>query len=482
MVLVKDILRNIDVGSSVAEHDKLLENYFVETEPFRAVVEDRDDVVAGDKGTGKSALYRILSQRYGRLQELNDVEVVSAFNPVGMPVFQRLEENEVLNEVDYIKVWKSYFLALAGNWILEFADGDYTDDMERLDRILSDVGLRTHDDTPAGVFKKVVSWIGRNFRVKSAEGEAKLGPAEIRAQVEFAIDSGRAQVNSLDHDDALRLLESTLKDMSVKIWLTLDRLDEAFQSRPTLEQPVLRALFRAYLDMQEFDFVKVKLFVRRDLFRRIIGKGFVNLTHVNSRKIEIVWDDADLYSLLHRRLVENRQAMSMLALDSNEPDAVFSALFPAQVDPGDRKPNTWTWILGRISDANGVKPPRNLIDLMLKAREAQLRQEDREPRKYEKGVPLITSDSLKQGLIALSEERVEDTLLAEAGEFSDVIELFRGSKAEHNDETLRELLGEDYLEKIKYLKTMGFLGAAGVNYKIPILFRSGLSITQGKAF
>ena len=50
-----NLIRKLYLGSSVAKFDTALQKYFVETEPFRALVLDRTDVVAGDKGTGKTA-------------------------------------------------------------------------------------------------------------------------------------------------------------------------------------------------------------------------------------------------------------------------------------------------------------------------------------------------------------------------------------------------------------------------------------------
>lgn len=97
--------------------------------------------------------------------------------------------------------------------------------------------------------------------------------------------------------------------------------------------------------------------------------------------------------------------------------------------------------------------------------------------------PLLSKpDSLKRGLEALSNQRVEDTLLAEAGEAAEDIEMFRGGKAEHNAETLENLLGPGYDDKVRLLQQFGFLEPAGANYKIPMIYRYGLEITQGKAF
>ena len=73
---IKTLLNQLEVGSAVAEFDNELERYFVETPTFRALVEDKVDVIAGDKGTGKTALFRILSKRYTQLRELDKVEIV----------------------------------------------------------------------------------------------------------------------------------------------------------------------------------------------------------------------------------------------------------------------------------------------------------------------------------------------------------------------------------------------------------------------
>jgi hypothetical protein len=54
---VRDALRQLNLGNSVAEHDTALERYFVETETFRQLVQDERDVIAGDKGTGKTVLF-----------------------------------------------------------------------------------------------------------------------------------------------------------------------------------------------------------------------------------------------------------------------------------------------------------------------------------------------------------------------------------------------------------------------------------------
>ena len=210
----------------------------------------------------------------------------------------------------------------------------------------------------------------------------------------------------------------------------------------------------------------------------------MNLTHVNDKKLEIIWDEEDLLHLLCRRVRQNPVFLAETSSSEFTDEKVFDVLFPEQVDVGERKPRTWTWIMGRVRDGNDVKSPRNLIDLVKNAQLAQLRKEDREKREFD-GEPLIESEALRRALKQLSETRVNDTLLAEAGVFSPLIEKFRDSKSEHNIESLAGLLGlspQDVRKEVKPLVELGFLEEIGQNYKIPMLYRDGLDITQGKAF
>ena len=490
---MKNILRALDLGSSVAEFDDSLEKYFVENDAFRALVSDKVDIVAGDKGTGKTALYRVLQRRYAQLPELRGIEVIAGFNPVGNPVFQRLVQEQALSEGQYTSVWKTYFLSLAGNWLLEIAGDDHSDQFRELSAMLTRTGLRSKDDKPETVFSKLLNSIKSALvkPIKSAQIEFTLsetGIPIIIPKVAFGKDEAHEsnENREVSHEKALRLLDSCLKEFGYAVWIVLDRLDEAFQGFPIVEVPALRALMRTYLDLLEFKNVRLKIFVRRDLFRRIIGSGFVNLTHINARKTEIVWDEADLLNLLCRRIRDSQQVLDLLDVKGISDDGLFYRVFPSKIDQAARKPTSWNWMMARIRDGNNIKPPRNLIDLSKMALEEQLKAEGRAPRAFTPSEPLIAGDSVRRALGKLSTQRVEDTLLAEAGaEMSPLIQKFRGAKAEQNLSSLEHQLGmtgESLQTAIRGLMTIGFLEEIKSSWKVPMLYRDGLDITQGKAF
>jgi hypothetical protein len=302
-------------------------------------------------------------------------------------------------------------------------------------------------------------------------------------RLEFNPDEKQGE-QKVSVEAALGLLNECLRESGKTVWVAMDRLDEAFQGFPEIELPALRALFRTYLDLLEFSRIRMKLFVRRDLFARIVEGGFVNLTHVNARKVDVIWDEEDLLNLLCRRVRQNKEFMKITQLAGRSDQEVFDSLFPQQIDQGTRKPVTWVWMMGRIRDGKGVKPPRNLIDLVSMARDAQLRKEDREGREFGQGVALIEPDAVRRALAQLSTQRVQDTLLAEAKSEAPIIERFRGAKAEHNESSICQLIGLELPEahtKIRQLVELGFLEEGSGNYKVPMLYRGGLEITQGRS-
>jgi hypothetical protein len=489
---IKEALSALNLGKSVAEFDEALERYFVETDAFRDLVRNRCDIIAGDKGTGKTALYRILQKKYATLPELQKVEVLPAFNVAGNPIFQQLADHGVLTEAEYNHLWKAYLVSFAGNWILRIYEGALTTKMANLDQVLRGLELRTDVDAPRSSFKRALDKIGNFFRWRSAQMEITISEAGLPVltpKVEFAPDEAppsATPAKDVPAEAILRLLNECLEEADVTIWIAIDRLDEAFIGHAGVEVPALRALLRTYLDLEEFDKIKLKLFVRRDLFSRITAGGFVNLTHINARKHEIIWLEDDLMTLLCRRVRENDEFCRALKIQDATDAGIFLALFPNQVDTGKRKPVTWTWMMRRIRDGNDVRPPRNLIDLVQLSQDAQSKREDNNRPRTIDDRPIIEPDALREGLTRLSQRRVEDTIFAEAAPtVVPLIEKFRSGKAEHNQVSLAALLGvpvDQAKGVVAPLVQIGFLEVVKDSYKVPSLFREGMSITQGKAF
>ncbi|MGE5374558.1 MAG: P-loop ATPase, Sll1717 family [Bacteroidota bacterium] len=487
---IQELLSNLDFGNQVAEFDKDTERHFIVTEAFRALIEDKADIVAGDKGSGKTTIYNYLKAQYTHVPELLKVEIISGFNPSGSPVFQRLLQLEPLSEGQYLAFWKMYTLSLVGNWLLQLYEGSYSETMNRLNSLLKHSDLRSADNSAETVFSRLTNLTQRFLKPKNIGVEFShdaLGNPTITPKLELGDPSTETKLEIIPYDEGLTLLNAALEESDITVWVLLDKLDEAFVGFPQIEIPALRALLRAYLDLLAFDHVCLKLFVRKDLMKKIVRGGFVNLTHLNARKTEIIWEKEDLFALVCLRIKSNNDFLRLTGLSGATDQKIFETVFSARLEAGERKPITWNWILSQIRDGNDVVAPRNLVGLMRFARDEQRRREQREGRLFTSDEPIIESESLKRALTRLSEERVDDTLLAEASrDVAVLIEGFRGSKQEQDDESISKLFGVNPSQAHEYAETLiaiGLLERNGENqsYKIAPLYRDGLGIHRGKA-
>ncbi|PKN92922.1 MAG: hypothetical protein CVU44_12895 [Chloroflexi bacterium HGW-Chloroflexi-6] len=490
-MLAREILQQIEFGNPVAEYDKGLQNYFVITDAFRHLVSGNVDIIAGDKGTGKTAIYQHLKQSYSKIPELMGIDIISGFNVSGEPIFRRLGNEEKLTDGQYVTIWKMYFLSLVGNWFLKKHRSNFSSKAQKLDALLTKIDLLSGDDSAANIFGKLMGWLRNNATPKSVGVEFGLNEYGIpvftpKVELGKATEKEKVRPEMISHEEAFSILDDALSEKKIVAWVLMDRLDEAFVGRPDIEIPALRALVRTFMDLRSFKNIHLKLFVRNDLFRKITQEGFVNLTHVSARKKEIVWDDNDLYAMMCQRIRKGEEVLRSIGLYRPSDKQLFNTIFPSQINPARGQPSSWKWVLSQVRDGNGVKAPRNVIDLCIIAQEEQLRKERRSSREFVSGVPLIEAESLKKATIRLSKLRIEDTLLAEYGEdVKRAIKAFQNGKSDHTEKSLSELFHiPDRIQMsliIKALCDIGFLEQKGEQYMIPPIYRSGLNITKGKA-
>jgi hypothetical protein len=260
----KTLLQQIDLGKSVAEFEDALERYFVQTEAFKGLRSGRYDIVAGDKGTGKTAMYRYMQKQQRTFPELSGIELIAGFNPTGNTVFQRLVHEPHLTEAQYASIWKAYILSLVGNWALQLVGDASSDNFKRLDSLLRQAQLRAMDDTPVTVFGRITNAVKRFFSPQSLApqltfSESGIPIVGIKAMYD---DSKFDESPVVPHEEALQLLDECIGELGVTAWIALDRLDEAFQGFPKVEIPALRALFRTYLDPDQAHFRALDLGLR----------------------------------------------------------------------------------------------------------------------------------------------------------------------------------------------------------------------------
>ncbi len=493
----KDLLTTAQFGSRIAEDEvEMLHTYFVETEQWRKVLSGEVDIIFGAKGAGKSALYSLLVGKKEELRLGRRTMFIAAENPRGTTAFRGLTTEPALSEDGFRGLWKLYFLTLAANYIrhqitvtktVDLNAVEVIDVLTKCDLLPANVNLLTRLKTAYEYLRKYLP------HIEGGITDPNTG-LEFKGKITLGEPSGEQQgLGFRSLDSLLEQLNTAFRDQKITCWLVLDRLDVAFLDSPELEANALRSLFRAYLDMIGLSQIKVKIFLRDDIWRRIVGPGFREASHI-TRTLNLVWDKQSLLNLIVKRIASNVNICDHYACDREElfSDALlqqkfFYKIFPEQVDIGKRQPETFDWMMSRTADGSKRTAPRELIHLLLETRDEQLKRyqvgnaEPEDNRIFDKL-------ALRAALPAVSLARYQQTLCAEYPTLKTNLDALEGEKTQQSLESLASLWrcntsrAESLAEK---LVEAGFFERRGTKndptYWVPFLYRDALKMVQGAA-
>src|SRR6516164_4654538 len=110
-----ELLAGLDLGSTVAESDNLLESARVETSVFDDLLADRVDLIPGTKGSGKTALYRIFVDFLPEMMfKSKKIIIAHGVQQRQDTVFLAYKTQfDQLTEADFVDFWYIYVISLA---------------------------------------------------------------------------------------------------------------------------------------------------------------------------------------------------------------------------------------------------------------------------------------------------------------------------------------------------------------------------------
>jgi len=491
-----ETLKQIEFGERVAEEESdHLERYFVETDQWHQMINGNIDVVYGPKGSGKSALYTLLNKKDGELFD-RGVLLASAESVRGATVFKTIVADPPPSELSFVYLWKIYCLSIIGKALREYGvNNKYS---VSLINTLEKVGLLPAADSLSVLFRAVTNyfrgWLERD--PKAVEYAISIDPSTgtptFARKTEFSEKSEEQNLGDIPVEELFEVANQALTPEDLNVWLLFDRLDVAFAESLDLEKNALRALFRVYNDVKAYVRIKLKIFVRDDIWQRITFGGFTEASHI-TKSVHIRWNEESLLNLVMLRLLSNEALPNYADINPEEIKAdytkqkeLFYRLAPRQVDTG-KNPDTFNWILSRTTDASGNSVPREVIHLLELTKEIQI-------KKLERGADapdedqLFDRSSFKEALPTVSKVRFEQTLMAEYPAMRDNLIKLNGEKAEQSLTTLSRIWGmkeEETRTLARRLAEIGFFEPRGSkddpSYWIPFIYRSALNLVQGKA-
>ena len=496
----KEILRDTRFGERIAEEElNELEQYFVATDQWNSVFSGEVDIVYGAKGAGKSAIYALIDKKRDELFD-RGVVVKGAESIRGNTVFTDLIISPPPSERSFVDLWKLYFLILSASVLREY--GFIGDRATVLIEKLEESGLLPKNKNPtlgqifASAKKHIWEWIfpevdaiETTIAIDSASGM----PIVTRKKYLKAKEIGSyEQPIDIPFDDLIGFADDGFRENGYCLWILFDRLDVAFNDTPELERNALRALFRMYNDFKRYENIRIKIFVRDDIWERISEGGFAEASHI-TKTTKVEWNSDSLLSLFVKRFLSNESIRTYLSASLSDCEDDFQAqkkilerVFPDKIETG-KNPETFRWMVNRIQDGSGKPAPRELIHLLETIRRLQV-------TRLEQGQSAPADEILfdrpvfKPALKEVSKVRYEQTFVAENPTLKAYTDKLKGQKAEQNANSLAKIWGENIenaREVAERLINAGFFEKRENNgeifYWVPFLYRDALELVQGKA-
>lgn len=480
------LLDDIDLGHDAAENDRVLDKAFVKTEAFFRLIHDDVDLITGLKGTGKSALYRMLTEHSHQFEQLQSVRVVKAGSPMGSPVFLSLF-TEQATELRLRSVWTAYFASLVANEVVDQHSSTPTvrHRVAEIAEVLALLGLREADKKPKSLLQRILE-------AKSFEPNVTTDGTLLTFGLKFDVADpvGPESRVTIEFADLLALLKScdeVLHRVGESIWVAVDRVDECFTRDSEVERRALRALLRTMLDItSELGLdrrVGLKVFLRTDLLRRMSSDvAFTNSTHL--RMIELQWNDRDIQDIVVTRVLRSQKFEEVWPQPRAQPlraSVIWGHLVPERFASGHKE--SLHEICAWTADGHRGYNPRNALTLLRFA--LQRKREDLRgsvgDTQVDPTVPLLDEPVLASALGKLSRKRLTDTVLNEFPGLEYLVAALERKPASYESrDALLSSLGLAEQPRavqdgaIDLLVLSGVLGRNGQQFIVPRLYRAAL--------
>ncbi len=498
----------LNFGRVDGESDNRFNTCFIGTEMLRSMLQPQHTLLVGNKGSGKSAICRLLIEDLSKVKPLlpKNFNAIFCIPSYGLQTEEDVPEmtlRELSPETvdDFRDFWLLY-LGMKGAQRLVNDDGVRAQvvksekealkkSFETLERVLVTLGLR--EDT------RKFSRLKSVFAGKPLPGERSRRAEPVDGAYRFKDLTGVSIIGLLENVDIV------LRETNSLAWMMLDKLDLLFVDDFRKLKASITGLVQLLVQYgNHFKNIHLKIFLRNDIFRQL---HIVNKSHLVTYSSEMKWRGTLLLKLLVARAVDDPHVrqycqdvvgekvdVTTIILGTDEfVLKVFYAIFEPTMGGGRsdkagpaaaNAAPTDQWILRRLMDGTGSSFPRELIHLGNRAVEKQ-REMNRVANEH-LSTHLVGPKALREAFDMISSYRCDTYLYSEFPHLARHFDVFRGSETAtfHREELymLFSALTPNGDEAIRALYDTGLLQPLGhsvdasMKFKVPLLYRPGLGV------
>jgi hypothetical protein len=382
-------LADLKFGDEAAERDDLLSVSYVQRPSAKTILGQNQTIVVGDRGSGKSAIFRKLTEDAAPAHQQRRAEICPVTN-TGDLLHKIIADDKAWLDTDALRAaWLVVVAALVAKTAPASTPKNLRRDAAALRAAL---GFPAEAGT-SSLAKRALAAIAR--LVGGTTLKFTVGPAELEVQLPTG-STARTAKAPVDVDSFLRETDALLGESDRRTVVMFDRIDEAFKYDRPRQQTVVQALLQAEAQVSLLENVQLIVFLRTDLFELY---DIQEKNKLVSRTFTIEWAEEEWLQVLVRRVLAN-EPLERLARRLNVADggadvrAGLEVLFPAEIEgqPVDR------WLIDSLRNGNGDVSPRLAVLLLYLARQRAAR-----PDAVVSALPLFSSVEAGEAMTKLSD-------------------------------------------------------------------------------
>ena len=440
------LLERVSFGAPAAERDisQGLEDYFVESPAFTRVLSGKKRVLLGNRGTGKSAILKMLAKR-ARGQNVLVLELTPEDYSYEMlaQIMTAEERGSWAKTGAYTAAWKYMIYLMCFKALYDRGSRLKTKSGRKLYEYIRD----NHANVDKNPIASMISYL------KRLEG-VKVGAKEVTLKKSKELDK-LYRLEEIQH--LLPAFDEVLRQNS--IYVIVDELDRGWDASEDA-RCFVAGLFQAATKMNEIHderHFRVYLSLRQELYDNI-PELYQDAQKHRDLVEQISWDEASLNDLVCRRIKH-----SLVEFKKRDNADAWSAVFATTLEY--RKTNSFNYIVDRT-----LYRPREIIEFCTRAVEAA----------QSTGTP-IGYQVISEAERAYSAERAKDIASEYRYQYPGllgVMERFRAKRYTLDRDELEELLMQAICDVAPKTEAATWLADLEVERLIQILWQIGFLRAQ----
>jgi energy-coupling factor transporter ATP-binding protein EcfA2/Cdc6-like AAA superfamily ATPase len=480
-ILTKFLLKGkVDVGrlnfgTEAAETDPLLRTVYVPRSAVARVLRREKTIVLGDRGAGKSAIFRELTTvaENDTSAETNRTVVASSHEPsMFVQHFSSGDASASLPE-QFRAVWLVYVAYLAAVR-LQRPHSHWSAPkrlLRQMHTLLRGLGHERQITDESRLRRSIaITKASLSAKVKLKIGAIEVEPTWTGSKLPFGGFRNQVPVMEFLHE-----VDLALTTQRSRLIVAFDQIDEAFKYDRSRQEALIQGLFLAESSVATLTSISMAFLLRTDLYEIY---DIQEKNKLISRTLRLRWTRSELVGFLVQRVFSNgvlshtEGVLSDLISDlDTRLQASLRIVFPAEVEGVGFE----DWLFHGLQNGHGHVSARQIVSFLNESRDSSVGSSQRS------ATPLFTTANVTEAMTRLSKSSYGEVL----DDYRVATQFVRNCRAgQVRDFALSEVTGlfgaseGTIAEQVEQLERVGFLeryttesaGAISHRFRIPVLY------------